>query len=74
MSGEDNFVFVGLIGLFLRGFFSFLSLHVFFDLLFLWVLFRYAQARSEPNLRVVDDDGGIFMKVFRRLLNFSELF
>ena len=34
----------------------------------------YAQARSEPNLRMVDDDGGILMKVFKLPLNFSELF
>jgi hypothetical protein len=30
----------------------------FFDLLFFWVLFGYAQLRSEPNLRVVENAGG----------------
>ncbi len=55
MSRKDNFLFVGFIGLFLRCFFIFFFLHVVFDLLFLWVLFPCAQARSEPNLRVVEN-------------------
>jgi hypothetical protein len=41
---------------FLQGGFSF-SLRVFFGLLFFVVFVGYAQARSEPNLRVLENAG-----------------